>query len=314
VSRGTSLALTAAVVSGALVAVQQRINGDLAQSLHDPVLAAVVSFGTGLLLLSCVLAVRRDARARVPVLSTLPWWWRLGGLGGATLVAVGAAAAPRIGVALLTIGLVAGSTLGGLAVDKAGFGPGGHHALTPPRLLGAGLCLVAIAVSVSGGVHHASPVLLALVFAAGTLIAVQQALNGRVRHATDPVVATFVNFVVGTAALLVGLGVRELLVGVQAEAWPGADRWWLYLGGPMGATFVAVAAVVVRRLGVLRLGLAVTAGQVLGGLALDLSRGVPAATVVGVLLTLVAVAVSGVPPRSVRSGGHLYVPVGRTQL
>ena len=53
-NRRTSLALATAVVSGALVALQQRVNGELAVSLDDPVLAAVVSFGTGLALVLAV--------------------------------------------------------------------------------------------------------------------------------------------------------------------------------------------------------------------------------------------------------------------
>jgi transporter family-2 protein len=261
--------------------------------LHDPVVAAVVSFLTGLVLVAVVVGVRADARAHLPVLSTMPTWQRLGGLGGATLVAVGATAAPRIGVALLTVGLVAGSTVGGLVVDRAGLGPGGPHPLTPPRLVGAALCLLAIVVSVSEGLRNASPALLLLVLLAGSLISVQQAVNGRVRLATDATVATLQNFVVGTLLLLLLLAVRGLAGDVRADAWPGWAHWWLYLGGPIGATFVAVAAVVVRRLGVLRLGLAVTAGQVIGGVLLDVGRGVAATTLAGAALTLVAVALSG---------------------
>ena len=113
-------------------------------------------------------------------------------------------------------------------------------------------------------------------------------------------VATLVNFVVGTGALLLGLAVRALAGGVHVDAWP--SEWWLYTGGPMGAAFVAVAAVVVRRLGVLRLGLAAISGQLVGALLLDLGlpvhdTGVAAATVVGTLLTLVAVALSGMGGR-----------------
>ena len=295
-----AVALTVAVASGALVAVQQRINGGLKEALGDAVLAAVVSFGTGLVLLLVVLACRPRSRAALAVVPTLPRWQLLGGLGGASLVAVGATAAPEIGVALLTVGLVGGQTLGGLLVDGAGIGPGGRRALTPGRALGAGICLAAIVVSTVGEAAQARPLLLVLVVVAGLLIAVQQALNGRVRQATgDATVATFVNFVVGTAALLLGLALRELLVGVHVLAWPG--QWWLYLGGPMGAAFVAAAAVVVRRLGVLRLGLAVTAGQLVGGVALDvlapLGGGLHVATLVAVAMTLVAVRVSGRPPR-----------------
>ena len=298
------LALAAAVASGALVALQQRINGALNVALGDAVLAALVSFLTGLVAVVAVVASRPSSRRALAAVRDVPWWSRLGGLGGATLVAVGAAAAPQIGVALLTVGLVAGQTGGGLAVDRAGLAPGGAHALTWPRLAGALLCLVAVLISAAGeGARAASPLLLLLVVVAGFLIALQQALNGRVRRTTgDAGVATLVNFVVGTAALALGLALHALLDGLDVGSWPGVGEWYLYLGGPMGATFVAVAALVVRRLGVLRLGLAVTAGQLVGALLLDLALPVSEAavtvpTVIGVVLTLVAVAVSGLGVR-----------------
>jgi transporter family-2 protein len=299
-SRSTAadaLPLVAAVVSGAFVALQQRINGDLGHDLGDPLVAAVVSFGTGLAVL-VALVLRPGPRARLGRVVDVPWWSRLGGLGGATLVFVGATAAPKIGVAILTVGLVAGSVVGALAVDRAGLAPGGHRPLTPPRLLGAALCLVAIGISSAEGAHEASAWLLVLVFVAGVLICFQQAFNGRVRHATDATVATFVNFVVGTTALLLGLAVRAAVDGIHLEAWPGPDHWYLYLGGPIGASFVAVAALVVRRLGVLRLGLAVTAGQILGSLLVDLDRGVAGTTVVAAVLTMAAVVVSGLGQRA----------------
>jgi transporter family-2 protein len=299
VSRDAPLALAAAVASGALVAVQQRVNGELAVSLDDAVLAAVVSFATGLALVVVVVAARRPAREKVPALLSLPWHLRLGGLGGASLVAAGAAAAPRIGVALFTVGLVAGTTLGGLAVDVMGLGPGGHEPVTAPRLAGAGLGLLAIVASASHGLHAANPALLVAVVVAGSFVSFQQAVNGRVRALTDATVATLQNFVVGLAALLLGLALRALVVGVHAQAWPGPDRFWLYLGGPIGASFVAVAAVVVKRLGVLRLGLAVTAGQLAGGIALDVGHGLVVSTVLGALLAMGAVVVSGARPRAV---------------
>lgn len=286
----TAIPLAAAVVSGGFVALQQRINGDLGVSLGDPLVAAVVSFGTGLVLMS-VLVIRR--RRLLPAVATVPWWSRLGGLGGATLVFVGATAAPRIGVALLTVGIVAGSVIGALLVDRAGLAPGGHRPITGARVAGAALCLVAIAISTAEGIRSASPWLLAVVVLAGVLICFQQAFNGHVRHATDATVATFVNFVVGSTALLLGLALQAVVSGIDIDTWPGWDHWYLYVGGPIGAGFVAVAALVVRPLGVLRLGLAVTAGQILGSILVDLDRGVAATTVVAAALTMAAVAISG---------------------
>ena len=299
-SRTARLPLAAATASGAVVALQQRINGELATSLDDALLAAVVSFATGLVAVAAAVLARPSARRRLGLLAAVPWHQRFAGLGGAAVVAVGAAAAPEIGVALLTVSLVAGQTSGGLVVDRLGLAPGGAHPLTPPRVLGAVLCLVAVGISVLGeGARAASPLLLVLVVLAGFLITVQQAYNGQVRRTTgDASVATLVNFVVGLAALLLGLAVHAAAGGVDVASWPGLDQWWLYVGGPLGAGFVGVAAVVVRRLGVLRLGLAVVAGQLGGATLLDVVSPVHDArldvlTVVGVVLTFVAVQVSG---------------------
>jgi transporter family-2 protein len=300
VSRRTTLALCAAVLSGALVAVQQRVNGQLGVDLQAPLLAALVSFSTGLVAVVVVVLARPPARRALAAVRDVPWWMRLGGLGGASLVAVGAFAAPQIGVALLTVGLVAGQTTGGLVVDRVGLAPGGSHLLTLPRIAGAVLCMVAVGLGGLGpDARDADPLLLLLVVAAGFAIAVQQALNGRVRRTTgNAAVATLVNFVVGTAALALAALVVAAARGLPDGDWPGADQWYLYLGGPVGASFVAVAAVVVRRLGVLRLGLAVIAGQLVGALVVDVvlpatERGIAGATILGALLTLVAVAVSG---------------------
>jgi bacterial/archaeal transporter family-2 protein len=313
--RGTGAALAAAAVAGAMVALQQRVNGELATELDDALATGLVSFATGLVAVAVVVLARPAARAAVAAVRQVPWWARLGGLGGATLVTVAAAAAPVTGIALLTVGLVAGQTTGGLLVDRAGLTPGGGHRLTPPRLAGAALCLVAVAVAVSGstpdgaagapagvvgsGAALAGPLLLALVVGAGLLAAVQQALNGRVRLATgSAAVATLLNFAVGGAALAAVVAVDTAVTGLPGGSWPGAGQWYLYIGGPLGAAFVAVAALVVRRLGVLRMGLALVAGQLLGALLLDLTvpvhgSGVAGLTVAGAALTLVAVAVSG---------------------
>jgi transporter family-2 protein len=298
----TTLALAAAVVCGALVAVQARVNGELGKDLGDALLAALVSFGSGLVAVLLVVLLRAPARRAWRRVKDVPWWCRLGGIGGASLVAVGAYAAPRIGVALLTVGLVAGQTAGGLLVDKAGLGPGGRHALSGPRVAGAVLCLAAVLISVIGKeAGAADPLLLALVIAAGLLISLQQALNGRVRRETgDASVATLVNFMVGTTALAAAYA---LFSSRHVADWPGPSHWWLYTGGVLGATFVAVAAVTVRTLGVLRLGLATVAGQLIGAIALDLAvpaagHGLALATVLGAGLTLVAVAVSGRRSRS----------------
>jgi transporter family-2 protein len=299
------LALLAAAGSGALLALQQRVNGELKLALDDAVLTALFSSVTGLLALALAVVSRPVGRRGLSRVPSVPRWQLLAGVCGAVMVAVAAAAAPVLGVALLTIGLVAGQTSGALVVDRLGLGPGGSLPLSVMRLFGAGLCVVAVSISAtSHGAREAQPGLLALVLLVGCLIAVQQALNGRVTRLTgDALVATAVNFLVSVVVLTLVLLAARLVISPPAGSWPDGDRWYLYSGGLMGATLVAVAAAVVHRLGVLRLGLAVTAGQLVGALVLDLAvpvadRGVDPRTVAGVVLTFAAVVLSSYGRRS----------------
>lgn len=299
------LPLTAAVLVGGCVALQQRVNGELEQAVSDPLLVGLVGFATCLALSAAVVLARPDSRRALPAVRGLPPWQLLGGLGGATLVAVGAVAAPELGVALLTVGIVFGQTAGAVAVDRYGVGPGGRRPLTAARGAGALLCLLAVAVSALGGdARRADPALLGLVVLAGVGACLQQALNGRVTETTgDARLATLTNYVAGTVGLLLGFTVHAVLGGVRLGHWPGPGRWYLYTGGPLGACFVAVAALIVQRLGVLLLGLATTAGQLAGAVTLDLvvpapGRSLSLLTVAGVVLTFAAVLVTGRPDRA----------------
>jgi transporter family-2 protein len=146
------------------------------------------------------------------------------------------------------------------------------------------------------GSHGAfEPVLLGLALLVGCGVALQAAANGQLaRESGEPFLASTANTSVGLAVLAVVAGVS---IAVSApDALPANPL--LYVGGLCGAFVVVVGAAAVQTLGVLRLGLAVVAGQTLGALAIDLvapaeGERVTVATVAGVALTLAAVWVSG---------------------
>lgn len=306
-----ALGVLLSALSGAAFAVQSRINGELGVRLGDGVLAALISFGTGLVLLLLVIPVVPAARDGVVRLAQalrhggLRFWQCLGGVSGGFLVATQSLTVGVIGVAVFSVALVAGQTGASLLVDRAGLGPGGHQPLTWPRIIGAVLTLVAVAGALSHRIQGGIALwLVILPLVAGFGIAVQQALNGQVRAAArSALTATLVNFVAGTAVLTVAwLTVRA--VRGTAPALPSEP--WLYLGGLMGVLFIAIATVVVRWIGVLLLGLAAIAGQLVGAVVLDLVT--PAAgttlhpaTVAGAALTLVAVGVAALPGGRLRS-------------
>lgn len=268
------VALSGAVLVGILTAIQARINGQLGLRLGDGFVAAVLSFGSGLvalLILSAALpAGRRGARALVTGIRarTIPWWMLAGGAAGALSVATQGLAVAVIGVSLFTVGVVAGQTVNGLVLDRAGFGPSGVVAVTMPRIAGGALALVAVGISLQGGVLERVPLwMLVLPLLAGIGIAWQQAVNGRLRQKVGtPLTATLVNFLGGTAILALAAGISVAVVGAP-RALPGEP--WLYLGGLIGVTYIFLSAALVIHTGVLLLGLGAVVGQLLTAFALD---------------------------------------------
>ncbi|HVE97640.1 MAG TPA: DMT family transporter [Mycobacteriales bacterium] len=289
--------LAATVLAGALLSVQARVNGALAGRLGSSVLTALVSFSVGTAaLVGAVAATGRWRSARPRPGPPARWWWFCGGLGGATLVAASALAVPRIGVALLGVGIVAGQTVGSLVVDEVGLSPRGRQAMTTPRVAGALLAIMALAVGAAGEGGRLQIGLFALIAVAGAGVAAQQAANGQLQRLTgEPLLAALVSFTVGTVALAVGVLVLAAAGDLHVGEWPAEIG--LYLGGLCGAAYITLSAAAVSRLGVLRLTLASVAGQLLGAVLLDLLRptggGLRAATVVATAMTLAAVAVSG---------------------
>lgn len=292
------------LVCGALVAVQTRINGALGSRLGDGFAAAAISFGSGLVILAVALAVAPAGRRGLAQVAAavrageLRWWYVLGGVAGSFLVLAQGLTAATLGVALFTVAVVAGQTVSGLVLDRVGIGPGGRRPLTAARLVGALLALVAVTWAVSAQLAGSAPLwMMVLPLLAGLGTGWQQAVNGRVRIvAASAISATFVNFAAGTIVLVVLMVAHWMLVGLPKQLPPDP---WLYVGGAMGCVFIGVTAYLVRITGVLLLGLATVAGQLLAALLLDLllptsGHVLAFSTIGGTLLAIVAVAVAGI--------------------
>ena len=311
--------LTAAFGIGTLVAIQSRVNGELGSRLGDGIPAALVSFGSGLVILliaSALIPRIRGSLASVwhtirtpsgPAVDgrqgLLRWYQCIGGLAGAFLVATQGITVPVIGVAVFIVAGVGGRAVSSLVVDRLGFGPAGQQPYTPLRIVGAAVAVVAVVLAVSDRLEHPSGLWLAVLPAlAGVGSAVQQAINGRVAHTASPdaygaVAAAVVNFLVGTTALtavfLVDLALRGAPSALPTEP-------WLYVGGACGVAFISLAAAVVRVVGVFVLGLGTIAGQLIASLLIDIfvpatDQKVTWAVVAGTMLALVAVVIAAIP-------------------
>lgn len=304
-------ALALVILGGVASAAQGLVNAELGHRVGSPAMGAVVNNLGGCLLVLAGLLVARPARTGLGVLrrSGLPWWAYLGGLGGAGIVLVATYVVPVLGVAFFTIAQVAGSSFGGLAVDRAGLAPVGRLALTLPRVTGALLGIMAVVLAQSGRpVGELAVGLVLLAVGGGVAVAVQTALNGRLAAAGGGAAATVVNFAVATPAVLIVAALAGSFRHLGAIRWPTEP--YLYLGGLLGVAIVATLLVGVRSVGVLRTSLAMVAGQLAGALLLDVlaptGPGPGLAVLAGAVLTLVAVLVAGVDRRR-RPGSAIAV-------
>lgn len=304
--------------SGALIALQSQLNGALSRQLGSGLravaLAALISFGSGLLVLTLLALAHRPAGRGVVGLfgavarRRLPVWLVLGGLGGAFFVASQGVAAPTLGITFFILCFVAGQAVMALVVDHRGWGPNGVTGLNRARLVSAGLAVVAVAIS-GAGVLAAVPLtavlllLAALPLLAGAVNSAQQGVNGRLAVHVGPWVTTWNNFCVGTLGLAVFLAVALLLPG-RLTGLPAQP--WLYLGGLCGVGFIWASTVTVRIHGVLVVGVFAVAGQVLTAAVIASVAGPHApgvTTWVAVLVSLVGAAVVGLSHRPARRPG-----------
>jgi transporter family-2 protein len=105
-------------------------------------------------------------------------------------------------------------------------------------------------------------------FAGGMVLPFQAGVNTQLADwLHSPVRAAFVSFFVGTVVLLAAAA----LVFKPLPSWGrvGDAPWWVWVGGALGAFYVAAAIVTAPRLGAATLVALVVAGQALASLVVD---------------------------------------------
>lgn len=293
------VALGGAVAIGAMTAIQARVNGVLGVRIDDGIVAGLVSFAAGLVILVVVTVALPTTRAGAARLwrgvrtRQVPVWMLCGGACGALTVSTQGLTAGLLGVSLFSVGVVAGQTVNGLLLDRLGVGPAGVVAVTPGRVLGGAFALAAVAISLSGDALTRAPWwLLVLPFAAGVGIAWQSAANGRLaQRVGSPMTATLMSFIGGTA-VLIAASVVSIAVGGMPKALPSEP--WLYLGGLLGFAYILLGATIVAHTGVLLMGLGAVLGQLVASIIIDLAWPAAAGPALWQLIAMIVVSVASV--------------------
>ena len=105
-------------------------------------------------------------------------------------------------------------------------------------------------------------------FAGGIALPFQAGINAQLAEwLGSPLRAAFVSFAVGTLVLLVAAALvfRPLPSSVRL----GDTPWWVWIGGALGAFYVAASIVTAPKLGAATLIALVVAGQALASLVVD---------------------------------------------
>jgi transporter family-2 protein len=294
--RAAPIAALLVFVTASGLALQGRLASALAEHIGS-IPSIAISNTSGLVPLAAIvfMAAARRAGLRQLLASRPPLWMWGCGLAGTIAAVTSASVIPIIGVAVLGVVMTATQSIAGLGIDRAGIGSTGVMRVSRQRLMGVALVLGAVVVAAVGRGGHLTVPLLAVIVVVGVIGTLPQAANG---HLTDrsgsPIVTGFVNF--ATGAIFID---TLFLLGSAFTSWP--QHWpsniWLYLSGVPSAIFVVIASAAVGRLGVLGVTLATVAGNLCGGLVIDIvspsnGGGVPVTTVAATALTLAAVAVT----------------------
>jgi len=136
---------------GLAIPLQSALNNALQRQLGSgSLLAALVSFAVGTVILATVSGLTGQPFATLVQLPRIPWWQWLGGALGAVFVFGSTLLAPRIGMAAMISLIVAGQVLSSLAFDRFGWLGLPLRELSWIRLVGV-LLLLAGAILVNFG-------------------------------------------------------------------------------------------------------------------------------------------------------------------
>lgn len=289
-----------------MIALQSRANGELSHILGNSTEAALVSFGSGLIVIALITpfnsAIKNGIRNLQSAVKAkeIPRWRLFAGVLGGSFVALQTQVVPLIGVALYSVASIAGQTATSLVVDRIGLTGGGKKLISKRRVTAALITVFAVLISVLDRISIASFSVFAVLLAvlAGALVGVQRALNGQINeHSKASFTTSLLNFIMGTSTLVILLFALLIFKGDAIVPLPSGP-WWVYTGGTIGVIYIAFTSTIVQHLGVLTFTLFSVGGTLIGSLLLDIFSPTNGNTVSwylvsGIVMTYLGVIIGG---------------------
>ena len=296
-----------AFLTATLIAFQARVNGELSHLLGNPIQAATVSFGSGLIVISVIALFNRHMRQGLIGIKKgiaeggLKRWNLFAGMLGGIFVAIQTNTVTIIGVAVYSVASISGQTASSLIVDALGLAGGERKTITFRRIFASLITVLAVLVSVWDRIdaNDLSLVPVALAGFAGAIVGIQRALNGKINiYSGQHWTTSLLNFIMGTTFLLLLTAILIPVGRYELQPLPSTP-WWIYTGGVLGVIYIAYSASIVQQLGVLASTLLSVGGNLFGALLIDWlfpATGVKVSIwlVSGICLSFLGVIVGGV--------------------
>lgn len=303
------LILSLCVAVGLLMPFQTAINSRLRRSLGSPFVASFASFAVGTLgLVLVLLALRGPASIGGAFHSAAgaPWWQWIGGILGVILLTMNIFAFSHLGGVETALWPILGSVVSALMIDGFALLGSEYRPFTPMRGLGALVVLLGVSAASGIGTNRGLDVRDVRprnplttwawrigAFVAGLGSALQGVVNGRLGlRIGDSLSAALISFLVGTASIgLIAFvaslasrfsadeavarideaGARSGMRETSRGAWRARLRGpaWMWIGGLLGAVFVAMMAYAVPKIGAGPANVASVGGLSLASLAVD---------------------------------------------
>lgn len=133
-----------AVLTGIANSTQSGVNSQLRQGLANPIMAAIGSFGIGLMTLIGIQMITGNSTPSLETIRSISWWKWTGGLLGAFYVTTVIFTVPRIGAASLLSLSIAGQLLAAVVYDHYGYIGFPTHPANVWRILGVILMIIGV--------------------------------------------------------------------------------------------------------------------------------------------------------------------------
>lgn len=268
-----SIILILPIIMGIFIASQTAINSRLSQYTKLPLFSSTISFAIGAFFLLIICIVQKiPLNISFSIFQKAPWWAWLGGFTAAFALTSNILLFKHLGSIQATLYPVVGQIIMSLLIDQFGWFNSPVEKMNWLNIFGTILLIVGLVIfinlrasSKNNNFSFANLMWQVIGITAGIALAIQNAVNGKLGSVlASPLQASLFAFTISFLVLLLInllLRVKPTKVIFNVIKTSPKSEWWIWLGGILGSSYVALSALLVPSLGTGRVVIIALFGQ-----------------------------------------------------